>query len=464
MMLVTGKIPIQEHQNQNITRSKLVTATKELQPNATSKLVTAATQIQRPVLTDAMGGSSSKGVTIVQNSNGDANASMTTSYILQIAVVVLLAAIVLCKTLKDLYNFHNNKVQKAVQKSQLFTSLEAYLFQIDDQDIKLHLESNSSMESSGPPDSHEAMNNRDLSSKQSKSNREKRSYEFLMGLVNNNSRFEVTNVDLPNPNERKKSQMSKNKALLELMVKIAADPEQWDKVHRLLQKIDNDLMTSRKLFNSIQNSIEDINNFSSISRLAKIDNLTKSEVTINTSTSLLNNTKIASELKELSDNPKYNNNELQKMVVILNEKKQKPTVNREDEALKSNRWPDSQTEGKIVYKPNQDLDRQSFENSKYSWQSDSEGKTYPRNFAYHRVTGNPLYHTNFDKAPKAYIAVSVIAPKPLHSRTQEEDLILENELRQLKPWTTNKQNYKNAAAVNPRWIVPSENNNNIIAP
>lgn len=46
-------------------------------------------------------------------------------------------------------------------------------------------------ESVGPPDSHEAMNNREINPKI----REKRSYEFLMGLINNNSKYEVTRVD-----------------------------------------------------------------------------------------------------------------------------------------------------------------------------------------------------------------------------------------------------------------------------
>lgn len=326
-------------------------------------------------------------------------------------------------------------------KQDAFADKEDKSDEMEDQDIKHHLEGNSSLESSGPPDSHEAMNNRDLSSKQSKGNREKRSYEFLMGLVNNNSRFEVTNVDLPTPNNRKKNLISNNQALLELMIKIASDPEQWEKVHRLLQKIDNDLLTSKKLFDSIQNSIEDIDNFSSISRYVKNE--------VNTTKQDVENVTIArnnANTTEHSDNSKINDDKIQKMVVILNDKKQKPSTAHIDEALKSNRWPDFQSEGKVVYKPNSD-------NSRYQWQSglNSESKTYPRNFAYHRVTGNPLYHSNFDKNPKAYIAVSVIAPKPLHSRSQEEDLILENELRQLKPWTK-KQNHNSMREINTRWL------------
>lgn len=46
-----------------------------------------------------------------------------------------------------------------------------------------------------PLDSHEAMNNREVNSKLPKNGREKRSYEFLIGLVNNNSKYEVTRVD-----------------------------------------------------------------------------------------------------------------------------------------------------------------------------------------------------------------------------------------------------------------------------
>jgi hypothetical protein len=41
----------------------------------------------------------------------------------------------------------------------------------------------------GPPDSHEAMNNREFDS------RDKRSYEFLMGLVKD-SKYETTKTDV----------------------------------------------------------------------------------------------------------------------------------------------------------------------------------------------------------------------------------------------------------------------------
>ncbi|KAK5647556.1 hypothetical protein RI129_002448 [Pyrocoelia pectoralis] len=352
--------------------------------------------------------------------------------------------------------FKKNEIHKAgtahAEKERLGKPRKA-------QDIKLHTEGNSSSELSGPPDSHEAMNNRDTSSKQSKSNREKRSYEFLMGLVNNNSRFEVTNVDLPTPTDRKRNQIAKNQALLELMIKIAADPEQWEKVHRLLQKIDNDLITSKKLFDSIQNSIEDINNFSSVAHPIANEN---SSIRRNEDVERLNKSTEHVAVKkqgEVTTDVSNDNStiELQKMVVILNGDKQRSLPGKSVEALKTNKWPDFEGEGKVVYKPNSDLERQNVD-PRYNWQSGNTGsKSYPRNFAYHRVTGNPLYHSNLDKNPKAYIAVSVIAPKPLHSRSQEEDLILENELRQLKPWNSNKS-FKSMAVGRSRWIAPSDNN------
>lgn len=79
-------------------------------------------------------------------------------------------------------------------------------------------------------------------------------------------------------------------------------------------------------------------------------------------------------------------------------------------------------------------------------------KPYPKTFAYQRVTGRPMY---LQKNPKAYIAVSVIAPKYINSGTKDEDMILEKELRQLKPWT-HDQNLKNMASIRSRWIIQRE--------
>lgn len=64
----------------------------------------------------------------------------------------------------------------------------------EEQTLKARGNGNTSMEI-GQLDSHEAMNNRDINPESTRKWREKRSYEFLIGLVNNNSKYEVTRVD-----------------------------------------------------------------------------------------------------------------------------------------------------------------------------------------------------------------------------------------------------------------------------
>lgn len=76
-----------------------------------------------------------------------------------------------------------------------------------------------------------------------------------------------------------------------------------------------------------------------------------------------------------------------------------------------------------------------------------------RQFEYRVVTDRPFVHS---KTPKAYIAVSVIAPKPMEP--QEDDFFLENELRQLKPWPL-QQEYQEAEPIQPRWIKKAQQRN-----
>uniref|UniRef100_A0A6P7FRV5 Uncharacterized protein LOC114333350 n=1 Tax=Diabrotica virgifera virgifera TaxID=50390 RepID=A0A6P7FRV5_DIAVI len=75
---------------------------------------------------------------------------------------------------------------------------------------------------------------------------------------------------------------------------------------------------------------------------------------------------------------------------------------------------------------------------------------YPKNFTYHRVTGKP---DSTSKNPKAYIAVSIIAPKTAPEDTnskQSDEVTLENELHQLKPWS-HVQNLKNMESIRSKW-------------
>lgn len=114
------------------------------------------------------------------------------------------------------------------------------------------------------------------------------------------------------------------------------------------------------------------------------------------------------------------------------EKIQQSNINKTEFAMENNKWPVFEEKSKPV----NSKDYTSFESSevaKYPWQLQNKNKAYSHNnFVYHRVTGQPNL-PNLNKNPKAYIAVSVIAPKPMDT----ENIELENELRQLKPWTPN---------------------------
>ncbi|XP_068894301.1 uncharacterized protein [Tenebrio molitor] len=247
----------------------------------------------------------------------------------------------------------------------------------------------------GPPDSHEAMNNREFDS------RDKRSYEFLMGLVKD-SKYESTKTDVSTNDLHKIQGESENatasELLLELMIKIAAHPDQWNKVHKLLENIDSDIMASKKIIEDLQHT----------------EGKTESKV-------------INSLIPPIS----------------ITKKQKERTSNKTENFQIHNEWP--------IFQSGLKLNKETPEN--YRPQSSSQ-KTYPKTFAYHRVTGRPLY---LHKNPKAYIAVSVIAPKPISTRSKDDDLILEKELRQLKPWTHN-QNLKNMASLRSRWVIQRDDN------
>lgn len=157
------------------------------------------------------------------------------------------------------------------------------------------------------------------------------------------------------------------------------------------------------------------------------------------------------------DQPKEHKEE-QKLIVILGGQ-HKHKSNTTEKAVLANNWPVFESDlskdqernkdgGKDVFgtkenfPPKENFSQGSGDIPKYPWQVQSKTNkiAYPHNFSYHRVTGQP-YPSNYNKNPKAYIAVSVIAPKPMNPRSQEEDIELENELRQLKPWN-HKQNVK----------------------
>lgn len=82
---------------------------------------------------------------------------------------------------------------------------------------------------------------------------------------------------------------------------------------------------------------------------------------------------------------------------------------------------------------------------KFHSQATPVNRNRHRQFEYRVVTDRPFIHS---KTPKAYIAVSVIAPKPMEP--QDDDFLLESELRQLKPWPL-RQDYQDMEPLQTRW-------------
>lgn len=100
----------------------------------------------------------------------------------------------------------------------------------------------------------------------------------------------------------------------------------------------------------------------------------------------------------------------------------------------------------------------------YSWANKPSLKNTTREFefAYHRVTGQPLpYRSNYDKARarNAYIAVSVIGPKSRDVPLEKQDNLLEDELRQLKPWSR-EDNLGKMENIPRKWIFQSHMHKN----
>ncbi|CAG9762315.1 unnamed protein product [Ceutorhynchus assimilis] len=215
---------------------------------------------------------------------------------------------------------------------------EALCDQIEEADgrVILHLADMMLTEDPGPADSHEAMNNRDFKSHL----RKKRSFEFLVGLVNNNSKYEV----------------------------IRSDPAMTSPKINKVGSLDQDLISS--------------------------DNI------------LRHQKQLEEEYLETNMKRKIENN-------ISNHYKFDSTTIK---------WPtfdDIENVGSAASTQIAFLKKGG---------KNSENRNSQKNFAYHKVTGKPAH---LKKNPTAYIAVSAISPKPSEPG---EDLILETELHQLKPW------------------------------
>ncbi|XP_066154814.1 uncharacterized protein [Euwallacea fornicatus] len=258
-------------------------------------------------------------------------------------------------------------------------------YQLNDTSAEITNASMQYQDISGPPDSHEAMNNREFN----QNNREKRSFEFLVGLINNNSKYEVIRSD-PELSVGKGilrktegSSPEATKLLLDLLAKIVTYPEHWNQIHKILTNLDQDISSSQHiLYQQQQQQQSDINSPHS-------------------------NT----ELQRKSEEEKLQQTKWRKQSFMDSATMKWPTFDEiEDDYPTSSTKPEAH--------------------------SYSEKSAYQKNFAYHKVTGKP---THLKKTPTAYISVSAVAPKPSET---EDDYMLETELHQLKPWK-NKQHSNN---------------------
>lgn len=210
-------------------------------------------------------------------------------------------------------------------------------------------------------------------------------------------------------------------------------------IYFISEKIDKDLSTSKKLLDRLQSPTRPPSRHDHVLE-DQLDDARQQEnkrvVTKMTKNQLIDNNTDAT-----------NESEAQKLTIIL-----KGHGRHEP---KTNRWSVKSNSSK-----NDTSTTATMSTTEHPWRI-RQRTPYIRNLAYHRVTGNPVpYRPGMGSNPKAYIAVSVIAPKRASTRTPDDgdvddQVMLENELRQLKPWT-HDQNLKNMASLRSRWVIRSD--------
>lgn len=180
------------------------------------------------------------------------------------------------------------------------------------------------------------------------------------------------------------------------------------KIHFIfLEKIDNDIVTSKKILNNLESA----------------DTTTPEPTTITTPSSTT----------EIQENTTVG--EVQRLIILLDNEEQK-TKNRTHQKA----WPDldEATKKEPTEKTTENL---------YPWNKKPPSFSKEKEFTFHRVTGKPLhYRSNVDKttARNAYVAVSVIGTK--------NDKVLEDQLHQLKPWN-HQDNLNRMETLRKRWFL-----------
>ena len=205
------------------------------------------------------------------------------------------------------------------------------------------------------------------------------------------------------------------------------------------EKIDKDLSTSKKLLDRFQNPARPPSHHDHTLK-DQLDDARQQE-------NKRVVTKITQDQSIDNNTDTTNESEAQKLTIILK--------GRGRHESRTNRW-----SLKLDSSKNDTSTTAATSTTEQPWRI-RQRTPYIRNLAYHRVTGNPVpYRPGMGSNPKAYIAVSVIAPKRASTRTPDggdadDEIMLENELRQLKPWT-HDQNLKNMASLRSRWVIRSD--------
>lgn len=139
----------------------------------------------------------------------------------------------------------------------------------------------------------------------------------------------------------------------------------------------------------------------------------------------------------ITEQPENNTvGDVQRLIILLDNAEQR-TKNRSNSI---NAWPN------LEDTKDKEKDEKTTENM-YPWNKAPLKPSFSKEkeFTFHRVTGKPIHHrSSLDKSRNAYVAVS-IGPK-------NKDNLLEDELRQLKPWN-HQDNLNRMENLRKKWFL-----------
>ncbi|XP_025831697.1 uncharacterized protein LOC108741393 [Agrilus planipennis] len=210
-------------------------------------------------------------------------------------------------------------------------------------------------------------------------------------LIFTNVVFLVQFLEIRSENEIEAGTLNATEQLLELIVKITADPHHWRQALNLIEKTKNyaEVKNRKEVSNKpLQQDLEELRN------LAKDRKKPHYYYTYNLKTAQKNNSSATySKIKKVGNEMTTNNN---------------GTLMRNMNASIKN--------------INLNTNNQQILQNNHNFNKDNT-------FAYEKFKGQARNYPLLNKRPKAYIAISLIAQKPLR-----EESILDQELKYLKQW------------------------------